>query len=195
MRHILNTLGAALALTVSLPLWPIIIAAIKLETSGPAFVRLPRVSKGKLIYAYKFRSMIDGAHFLKSRFVHLNERQDGPFFKIKEDPRLTKVGKFIRKFRFDELPQFLNVLKGELALVGPRPHEPEEVVHYPDEYKHLILVKAGVTGLSQVSGSSKLLFLKELELDDFYVKNRNLAMDLKILGKTVKIFFSDPTAV
>ena len=195
MRRLFDILLSSTALVVSLPLWFLVALAIKLDNPGPALVRLARVSAGKIIYAYKFRSMVNGAHFLKINFHHLNERRDGPFFKIKSDPRLTRVGKLIRKFRIDEIPQLINVLKGELSLVGPRPHEPEEVIHYPGEYKHLILAKSGVTGLSQVSGASGLPFLKELELDDFYVKNRNLGMDLKILGKTLKIFFSDPTAV
>ena len=101
----------------------------------------------------------------------------------------------LRKFRLDEFPQLLNVLKGELALVGPRPHEPEEGIHYPWEYKHLLLAKAGVTGLSQVNGASSLPFLKELELDSHYVKNQTLSLDAKIIGKTISIILSDPTAV
>ena len=195
MRRLFDILLSSTALLISLPLWFLVALAIKLDNPGLALVRLARVSGGKIIYAYKFRSMVNGAHFLKINFHHLNERRDGPFFKIKSDPRLTRVGKLIRKFRIDEIPQLINVLKGELSLVGPRPHEPEEVIHYPGEYKHLILAKSGITGLSQVNGASGLPFLKELELDDFYVKNRNLGMDLKILGKTLKIFFSDPTAV
>lgn len=195
MRRLFDIIGALAGLTLSLPFWPLIILAIKLESSGTGLVRLARVSGGKLIYVYKFRSMIGGAHTLKRNFFHLNERKDGPFFKIKNDPRLTKVGRIIRKFRIDEIPQFINVLKGDLRLVGPRPHEPEEVIHYPDEYKHLILAKAGLTGYSQVNGASSLPFLEELKLDSLYVKHRDLWLDLQILGKTVKIFFSDPSAV
>lgn len=186
---------ASLGLLISLPFWPIIYAAIKIESKGPAVIKLKRVSGGKTVEVYKFRSMVDGAHALKPLIKDLNERRDGPFFKIKNDPRLTMVGKILRKFRIDEIPQLINVLKGELALVGPRPHEPEEVIHYPADYKHLILSKAGVTGLSQVSGASGLPFLKELELDSDYVKNRSLLLDLKILGKTLAIMFFDPTAV
>jgi len=125
----------------------------------------------------------------------LNERNDGPFFKMKNDPRVTRVGRILRKYRIDEFPQLINVLKGELSLVGPRPHEPEEVIHYPGEYKHLILAKAGVTGYSQINGASSLPFLKELALDDYYVQNQSPFLDAKIIAKTVLIIFTDPTAV
>ena len=132
---------------------------------------------------------------MKKLLSVLNERSDGPFFKIKNDPRITKVGRILRKFRIDEFPQLINVLKGEMALVGPRPHEPEEVIYYPEEYKHIILARAGITGLSQVNGASGLPFLKELELDSHYVKNRSLLLDGKILAKTAVFIFSDPTAI
>ncbi len=195
MKRLLDIVGAAAGLLALAPFWPFIALAIKLDSSGPVLVKLNRISGGKIIQVYKFRSMIDGAHYFKPKLWHLNERNDGPFFKIKNDPRLTRVGKILRKFRIDEFPQLINVLKGELALVGPRPHEPEEVIYYPWEHKHLVLAKSGVTGLSQVSGASGLPFLKELSLDSHYVKNQSLWLDAKILSKTAKIIFSDPTAV
>ncbi|MBI2604210.1 MAG: sugar transferase [Candidatus Harrisonbacteria bacterium] len=191
----LDVLGAALGLALIAPLVPLIALAIKLESRGPVFVRLPRVSGGKIIYVYKFRSMVAGAHEKKWGLAHLNERGDGPFFKIKNDPRLTRVGKVLRKFRLDEFPQLMNVALGDLSLVGPRPHEPEEVVLYPDPYKPLILAKAGVTGLSQVNGASGLPFMKELELDFAYAKTPSLVTDAKILLKTARILFTDPNAV
>ncbi len=195
MRRLLDILGALLGLTVLAPLVPFVAAAIAMESRGPVFVKLDRVSAGRTIKCYKFRSMYNGAHAMKGILTVLNERSDGPFFKIRKDPRVTKVGRVLRKFRIDEFPQLLNVLKGELSLVGPRPHEPGEVAFYPHPYKHLVLAKAGITGLSQVSGASGLPFKKELELDDYYIKHRNLALDAKILARTVKIIFSDPTAV
>ena len=139
--------------------------------------------------------MVEGASEMKQRLLHLNERRDGPFFKIKDDPRLTRVGKILRKLRVDEFPQFWNVLKGELSLVGPRPHEPEEVAQYAPEYKFIIDAKAGVTGLSQVSGASGLPYLKELELDAYYLAHQSLLFDIKLLFKSVWVFFSDPTGV
>ncbi|TSC96651.1 MAG: putative glycosyltransferase [Parcubacteria group bacterium Athens1014_26] len=162
---------------------------------GPIFVKLERISNGKKISVYKFRSMIDGAHQIKTTLAYLNERKDGPFFKIKNDPRLTRIGKIIRKFRLDEFPQFINVLKNELSLVGPRPHEPEEVAAFPENSQHIADAKAGVTGLSQVNGASGLPFLKELELDDYYIKNQSFGLDFKIFLKTLVILFTDPTGV
>lgn len=187
--------GALLGLLLTAPLWPFIAWAIKLDSPGPVFVRLDRVSSGRIIRVYKFRSMINNAHQMKALLVSFNERIDGPFFKIRNDPRLTRVGKWLRKFRLDEFPQLINVLRGELALVGPRPHEPEEMIHYPHPYKHLLLAKGGVTGLSQVNGASSLPFMEELALDDHYVKNQSSWLDLKIILKTLAILFFDPTAV
>ncbi|MDP1629338.1 MAG: sugar transferase [bacterium] len=187
--------GAIIGLAIFSPLYLPIVLAIKIESKGPVLVKLERVSAGRKIRVYKFRSMIDGAHQMKKDLSHLNERRDGPFFKIKNDPRLTRVGRLIRKFRLDEIPQLYNVLRGELSLVGPRPHEPEEVGRYPEKYRHLPLAKAGVTGFSQVRGASSLPFLKELEIDDYYLKNWSIRLDLKIIAKTLWILFSDPTAV
>jgi len=193
-KRLLDIAGAAAGLLLITPFILFISLAIKLDSRGEVLIRLPRVSEGKIIKVYKFRSMVKGAHKMKIDLVELNER-DGYFFKMKNDPRITRVGKVLRRFRIDEFPQLLNVLTGELALVGPRPHEPEEVAHYPDEYKELLLVRAGVTGLSQVNGASSLPFLRELELDKFYSENISPKMDIKILVKTAAILFFDPTAV
>ena len=193
-KRLLDIAGAAAGLLLITPFILFISLAIKLDSRGEVLIRLPRVSEGKIIKVYKFRSMVKGAHKMKIDLVELNER-DGYFFKMKSDPRVTRVGRVLRRFRIDEFPQLLNVLTGELALVGPRPHEPEEVAHYPDEYKELLLVRAGVTGLSQVNGASSLPFLRELELDKFYSENVSPKMDIKILGKTAAILFFDPTAV
>lgn len=195
LKRTIDLSGAAIGFAATLPFWPLIALAIKLDSQGPVLVKLDRVSAGKTIQVYKFRSMVAGSHSMKQYLLHLNERRDGPFFKIKNDPRITRVGKVLRKFRLDELPQLINVIQGEMSLVGPRPHEPLEVIYYPWEHKHLILAKSGVTGLSQVNGASSLPFIKELELDSHYVKNNSFWLDIKIMAKTAKIFFSDPTAV
>jgi len=194
-KRTIDILGAIAGLAATAPLLPFVAFAIKMETAGSVIVKLPRVSMGKVVHVYKFRSMIKDAHKFKAGLVARNERGDGPFFKMKNDPRLTAVGKILRKFRLDEFPQLINVLRGELSLVGPRPHEPGEVIHYPDEHKHLLLAKSGVTGLSQVNGASSLPFRKELELDSFYVKNQSIWLDAKIIAKTASIIFTDPTAV
>ena len=193
-KRLLDIVGATAGLIGISPFTPFIAFALTLEGPGGVFIRLPRVSEGKVVEVYKFRSMVKGADKLKRNLLELNER-DGPFFKMKNDPRITRVGKVLRRFRLDEFPQLINVMKGELALVGPRPHETEEVIHYPEKYKKLLLRRSGVTGLSQVSGASSLPFLKELELDSFYSENVSPGMDLKILGKTAVIFLFDPTAV
>ena len=195
LKRAIDIFGALAGLTLIAPFAPFIAIAIKLEDRGSIFVKLPRVSEGHVIYVYKFRSMIQNAHVQKSSLNHLNERINGPFFKIKNDPRLTKVGKFLRKFRLDEFPQLLNVLKGELTLVGPRPHEPEEVLLYPEIYQHIIFAKSGATGLSQVSGASSLPFLKELQLDSQYLAQQSFKLDSHIITKTIKIIFTDSNAV
>ncbi|MGC9603281.1 MAG: sugar transferase [Minisyncoccia bacterium] len=195
IKRSLDIVASICGLIFILPFTLFIALAIYLESGGPVFVKLDRVSEGKIIKVYKFRSMVQNAHEMKKQLEHLNERKDGPLFKMKNDPRLTKVGKFLRKFRLDEFPQFLNVLKGELSLVGPRPHEPEEMFQYPPKFKKLYYAKGGLTGLSQVKGASLLPFKKELEYDLYYLEHRSLLLDLKILFKTVWIFFSDPTGV
>lgn len=195
LKRFLDLTGAIFGLVFLSPLLPFIALAIKIDSRGPILVRLDRVSAGKVVKVYKFRSMRKDAQIYKPMLAAMNERADGPFFKIKKDPRVTRVGKWLRKFRLDEFPQLVNVLKGELALVGPRPHEPEEVIHYPKDYAHLLLAKAGVTGLSQVNGASSLPFLTELELDSRYLENQSVWLDLVIIGKTISILFFDPTAV
>lgn len=194
-KRIMDILGGLLGLIIFALAYVPITIAIKSEDRGPILVGLTRVSGGAAVRIYKFRSMLVGAALLKPALAHLNERADGSFFKIKNDPRLTRIGKIIRRYRLDELPQFINVLKGDLSLVGPRPHEPAEVAAYPAEFKTLPLAKAGITGLSQVNGASSLSFLKELELDKKYLERQSLWLDLKIIAKTVAIMLFDPTAV
>ncbi len=195
VKRLIDIFGALIGLIFTGLIFPFVWLAVKIEDGGRAIIKLDRISRGQVIKVFKFRSMIEGAHKLKPQLSHLNERGDGPFFKIKNDPRITKVGRVIRKFRLDEFPQFWNVLKGEMSLVGPRPHEPEEVKRYPPEFRKLSLAKAGITGWSQINGASSLPFLKELELDDYYLKHQSLWLDLKIIFKTISVLFVDPTAV
>lgn len=195
LKRILDIVAAICGLVFILPFTPFIALAIFIEGGRPIFVKLDRISEGKIIKVYKFRSMIKNASEMKKQLEHLNERKDGPLFKMKNDPRLTKTGKFLRKLRLDEFPQFLNVFRGELSLVGPRPHEPEEMLQYPPEFKKLYYAKGGLTGLSQVKGASLLPFKKELEYDLYYLEHQSFLLDLKILFQTIWIFFSDPTGV
>ena len=195
IKRVTDVVGALVGLILLLPVVPILGALIKIESKGPIFVALPRVSRGRNIFIYKFRSMVPGAHAMKQSLMHLNERRDGPFFKMRHDPRLTRVGTFIRRFRIDEFPQLWNVLTGDLSLVGPRPHEPKEITHYPERYRHLPQAKAGITGISQVRGASGLPFLKELEFDDYYLTHQSMWLDTKILLRTFVIFLFDHNAV
>ena len=159
--------------------------AIKLDSPGPIIYTGTRVGKdGKLFKMYKFRSMVQGADEQKERLQHLNEA-DGPIFKIKDDPRLTRVGRFIRRTSLDELPQLYNVLVGNMSLVGPRPPLPEEVAEYKPWHKQRLSVIGGLTGLWQVSGRSDLTFDELCLLDIYYIENWSLAMDIRILLQTI----------
>ena len=182
--------GLAISL-VFLPVSLVTAIAIILDSPGPIFADTPeRVGKGgKLFKLYKFRSMIQGADKLKEELMENNERLDGPLFKMKKDPRITRAGKFIRQTSFDELPNFWNVLIGNMSLVGPRPHEPNEVAKYKKHHKKLLNIKPGITGMAQVSGRSMLDFETEVKLDTLYIETWSLRLDLIILFKTPLIIF------
>lgn len=186
-KRIFDVLVAMVLLIVLSPIFLVLAIAIKFSSKGPVFVRLSRVgSKGQVFSMYKFRSMIDGAHQMKADIMKYNERADGPLFKMKDDPRITSFGRFLRRTSLDELPQLFNVLRGEMSLVGPRPHEPEEVDKYKRGYKRLLSIKPGITGMAQVSGRSDLPFDEEAKLDIFYIENWSILLDLIILLKTPK---------
>lgn len=180
--------GAIVFLIILSPLFLILALCIKWDTEGPVFERLRRVSRGEEFDLFKFRSMIKNARFLKSALLQFNERTDGgPLFKMKNDPRITRVGRIIRKTRLDEFPQLFNVLRGEMSLVGPRPHEPEEVARYEKRHRKVLAIKPGITGLPQVSGASDLPFEDEVRLDTYYIERWSLGLDIKILLKTLWI--------
>lgn len=173
----------------------IVALAIKLDSAGPVFVRLERVGQGQRKFKlWKFRSMIVGAHALKSQLLATNERADGPLFKMKHDPRITRVGRFIRKTSLDEIPQLFNVLRGDMSLVGPRPHEPEEVARYEKHHKKLLTIKPGMTGMAQVSGRSNLSFEDEVRLDTYYIEHWSLGLDWQILFRTPTAVFRTDSA-
>jgi lipopolysaccharide/colanic/teichoic acid biosynthesis glycosyltransferase len=177
--------------------WLFLIVAllIKLEDpKGPVFFKQVRVGKdGKEFYMYKFRSMVTNAEELLESLLHLNE-VSGAMFKMKDDPRVTKIGKFIRKTSIDELPQLWNVLKGDMSLVGPRPPLPREVAQYTEYDKQRLLVTPGCTGLWQVSGRNDLGFNEMVELDLKYIRERSILYDLKIILKTIKIMIKPNSA-
>lgn len=167
------------------PLIPLIAMAIKCESRGPIIFRQKRLGRnGKPFLAYKFRSMREGAEEEQAKLNGLNEAT-GPLFKIRDDPRQTRVGRFLRRTSLDELPQLFNVLKGDLSLVGPRPPILSEVAQYADWHKQRLEVSPGVTGLWQVSGRSELTFDEMVMLDIYYIENWSPWMDFWILVKTV----------
>jgi lipopolysaccharide/colanic/teichoic acid biosynthesis glycosyltransferase len=150
---------------------------------------------GRTFMLYKFRSMIDNAHALKGQLLDQNERKDaGPLFKMHNDPRITRIGRFLRRTRLDEFPQLYNALRGDISLVGPRPHEPEEVAQYEAHHKKLLVIKSGITGMAQISGASDLPFEEEVKLDTYYIENWSLFLDFKILLRTALTLFRDRSA-
>ncbi|MEK5271466.1 sugar transferase [Aeribacillus sp. FSL K6-8394] len=195
VKRIMDLLGAFLGIILLLPVFIIVAICIKLEDpKGPVFFKQVRVGKdGKNFYMYKFRSMVVDAEERLNDLLKYNE-VSGAMFKIKEDPRITKIGKFIRKTSIDELPQLWNVLKGEMSLVGPRPPLPREVAEYTEYDKQRLLVTPGCTGLWQVSGRNDLGFNEMVELDLKYIRERSILYDLKIILKTIKIMIKPNTA-
>lgn len=177
------------------PFFVLVAFAIKWETEGPVFVRLERVSKNMRFGLFKFRSMIKDAEQYKTMLAGLNERMDSPLFKIRNDPRITRIGRLLRRSRIDELPQLWNVLKGDVSLVGPRPHQPDEIERYEKHHRRVLAIKAGISGLAQISGSSDLPFEEEVALDTFYIENWSLWQDAKIIILTILKLFRDKSAV
>jgi exopolysaccharide biosynthesis polyprenyl glycosylphosphotransferase len=180
----LDFLGSIVGLLVLWPLFLIMTVLIKLDSPGPVFYRAERVGRnGKSFAMLKFRSMIVGAQNLRSPLIVHNEGS-GPLFKMRNDPRVTRVGRWMRRLSIDELPQLINVLAGQMSLVGPRPPLPSEVATYTDDTHRRMLVKPGITGLWQVSGRSDLAWQESVRLDLFYVENWSLIQDLVILWRT-----------
>ena len=163
----------------------LIVLAIKLDDGGPIFYRAKRIGKGGREFTmYKFRSMVMEADALRNKLWQQNDA-DGPIFKIKNDPRITRVGHLIRKTSFDELPQFINILLGDMSIVGPRPPIKDEVDQYKEWHHRRLEVKGGLTGLWQVSGRSDLTFDEQCLRDIYYMENWSLALDLRIVLQTI----------
>lgn len=159
--------------------------AIKMDSPGPVIYSQTRVGRnGKHFRCYKFRSMVEGADRMVDNLASLNEAS-GPLFKVRDDPRRTRVGRFLRRWSFDELPQLWNVLVGDMSLVGPRPNLPDEVAHYQEWHRKRLMASPGLTGLWQVSGRSDLTFDEMVLLDVYYVENWSLGMDLGILLRSI----------
>lgn len=206
-KRIVDIVFSIILLILFLPLSLIVSILIKIDSNGPVFADVPeRIGeKGKKFKMYKFRSMINNAHYLlrtDPRFKKLFDEYKKSSYKLIKDPRVTNVGKFIRKHSIDEIPQLLNVLKGEMSLVGPRAYYPDELENQLSEYPHtkklvnlVLSVKPGITGLWQVTGRSEINFDKRIIIDADYIKNISFWNDIKIIFLTPIIMISGKGAV
>ncbi|WP_195952669.1 sugar transferase [Clostridium saudiense] len=193
-KRAIDIIGAGSGLLLLSPVIAIVACAVKFTSKGTVFFSQKRVGKnGELFDMYKFRSMVVNAEELKEKLAHQNE-MSGPMFKMKDDPRVTKVGKFIRKTSLDELPQLWNVLKGDMSLVGPRPSLPKEVAQFEKWMYKRLSVKPGLTCFWQVSGRNNIDFEDWMKLDIKYVDERNIWIDIKLIFKTVLVLFGDKNA-
>ena len=190
MDIILSTIG----LMILSPILLVVAILIKIDSKGPIFFKQKRVGlNGKEFDMYKFRSMVVNAEELKEKLEKQNE-MSGPMFKIADDPRITKIGKFIRKTSIDELPQLWNVIKGDMSLVGPRPSLPKEVEQFEPWMEERFKVKPGLTCYWQVGGRNNIDFENWMKLDIKYVKERTLAIDIMLIFKTFFVLFGDENA-
>ena len=193
-KRVLDFVAALLGLILLSPIFLIVSILIKLESEGEVIFSQTRIGlNGKEFKMYKFRSMVKNAEELKVKLAAQNE-MSGPMFKMKDDPRVTKVGKFIRKTSIDELPQLINVLKGDMSLVGPRPSLPKEVEKFEPWMLQRLEVKPGLTCYWQVSGRNNIDFEDWMKLDLQYVEDRNFCLDLKLIFKTFFVLFGDKNA-
>lgn len=195
LKRVIDIFGAGFGLIILSPVFLIVAIAIKFEDSkGSVLFSQKRVGQyGKEFNMYKFRAMVSNAEELKAKLMEQNE-MSGPMFKMKHDPRITRVGKFIRKTSIDELPQLINILKGEMSLVGPRPSLPKEVIKFEKWMLERLEVKPGLTCYWQVMGRNDIDFEDWMKLDVKYVHDRNLWLDIKLIFKTFFVLFGDESA-
>jgi len=198
-KRIIDFLGSIVALIITSPLMLIIAILIKIDSKGPVIYRNIRIKNGDPFVTLKFRTMqiehCTGERYGGSRAEqyenHLiktkNIKEGSAVYKIADDPRVTRVGKFLRRTSLDELPQFINVLLGNMSIVGPRPHQPKEVKNYTKEQRKLLLIKPGISGLAQISGRSDLTFDEEARLDIYYLENWSVWLDIFIMIQTLKV--------
>ena len=193
-KRIVDFLGALFGIIALSPLIIITAIAVKLDSKGPIFFAQKRVGQnGRIFHMYKFRSMVTNAEELLHKLKDKNE-MTGPMFKMKNDPRVTRIGRFLRRTSIDELPQLFNVLKGEMSLVGPRPNLSKEVELFSEYHKLKLLAKPGLTCYWQVMGRSSIDFEGWMELDIKYLEERSIWVDLKLIFKTVGLLFGDENA-
>jgi exopolysaccharide biosynthesis polyprenyl glycosylphosphotransferase len=190
LKRLLDVAGAALCLVIASPFMAIVALLIRLDSPGPVIYAAERTgAKGRRFHCFKFRSMVIDADHLKEKLRDRNQRQ-GPIFKIDDDPRITRIGRILRRYSLDELPQLWNVLRGEMSLVGPRPHPIDEVNHYELNQFRRLDVKPGITGLWQITARDCSSFELNMHLDLTYIENWSLRLDLHILASTIRVLFS-----
>ena len=193
-KRMLDIFGAIIGIVLLSPVLLVVSILIKLESKGKVLFSQKRVGlNGKEFKIYKFRSMVENAEDLKKNLEDKNE-MSGPMFKIKNDPRITQIGKFIRKTSIDELPQLINVLKGDMSLVGPRPSLSKEVENFEPWMLKRLAVKPGLTCYWQVSGRNSISFHEWMELDIKYVNEMSIYVDIKLIFKTFLVLFGDKNA-
>ena len=186
LKRLLDIVASACGLIALSPVFLFTALMIKLEDRGPLFFKQTRIGlRGRTFGMWKFRSMVVNADALKDKLLAQNEMQGGVTFKMKDDPRITRTGKWIRKYSVDELPQLLNVLQGDMSLVGPRPPVPREVAEYTVEDRQRLLAKPGLTCFWQVGGRSEIDFAGQVRLDIAYIRSESVWLDIKLLFKTV----------
>ena len=190
LKRAMDVLGALASLIVTLPLWPVMALLIKCESPGPVIFAQKRVGhRGKIYRILKFRSMVENAEELLPSLLDI-EALEPPVYKLEDDPRVTRIGKFIRRTSLDEIPQLLNVLAGEMSLVGPRPEEVWLVKRYPSEYMGRFMVKPGITGPMQVNGRADLSLDERITLELEYIEHYSPWRDVEILLRTIPAVLS-----
>lgn len=187
VKRALDVCGACVALVLASPVLFIVAVAVRIDSRGPAFFSHDRLGLyGRRFRMLKFRTMRVGAEEEKVRLSHLNRTDDSRLFKIPADPRITRIGKLLRRWSVDELPQLFNILRGEMSFVGPRPFFEEDLARYEDRHFARLMVKPGLTGLWQVTGRSDIVDFEEVvRLDRRYIESWSLALDARILLRTI----------
>ena len=196
IKRIFDFILSLIGIAIMSPLFLIMSIMIKCDTKGPVFFKQRRIGlNGKPLYIYKFRTMVTNAEELIASFTPEQKKEWEESYKLKYDPRITRVGKILRKTSLDELPQLINIIKGEMSIIGPRPVVEEELSWYGNDVDLVLSVKPGLTGWWAVNGRSEVPYPKRCDLELYYVKNASLALDVRILLGTLKVVFSQRGAL
>ena len=196
IKRIFDFILSLIGIAIMSPLFLIISIMIKCDTKGPVFFKQRRIGlNGKPLYIYKFRTMVTNAEELIASFTPEQKKEWEESYKLKDDPRITRVGKILRKTSLDELPQLINIIKGEMSIIGPRPVVEEELSWYGNDVDLVLSVKPGLTGWWAVNGRSEVPYPKRCDLELYYVKNASLALDVRILLGTLTVVFSQRGAL